>query len=46
MKTGAYGKTIENLRKNNQCQISQPKDYLKYVSKPNFRSQKKFCCYS
>ena len=23
MRTGAYGKTIENLRKKNQCQISQ-----------------------
>ena len=38
-----YGKTMENLRKRiNVRLVNNAKDYLKYVSKPTFISQKVF----
>ena len=41
MNNSAYGKTLENLRKRiNVRLVNNAKDYLKYVSKPTFISQK------
>ena len=41
MNNSAYGKTMENLRKRiNVGLVNNAKDYLKYVSKPTFISQK------
>ena len=38
-----YGKTMENLRRRIDVKlVNNEKDYLKYVSKPNFFSQKNF----
>ena len=43
MNNSAYGKAVENLRKRiNVRLINNAKDYLKYVSKPTFISQKSF----
>ena len=43
MNKSDYGKTMENLRKIiNVRLVNNAKDYLKYVSKPTFISQKKF----
>ena len=43
MNNSAYGKTMENLRKRmNVRLVNNAKDYLKYVSKPAFISQKVF----
>ena len=42
MNNSAYSKTMENLRKRiNVRLVNNAKDYLKYVSKPTFISQKK-----
>ena len=42
MNNSAYIKTMENLRKRiNVRLVNNAKDYLKYVSKPTFISQKK-----
>ena len=41
MNSSAYDKTMENLRKKvNVRLVNNAKDYLKYVSKPTFISQK------
>ena len=43
MNNSDYGKTMENLRKRiNVRLVNNAKDYLKYVSKPTFISQKNF----
>ena len=43
MNNSGYGKAMENLRKRiNVRLINNAKDYLKYVSKPTFISQKSF----
>ena len=43
MNSSAYDKTMENLRKKvNVRLVNNAKDYLKYVSKPTFISQKNF----
>ena len=43
MNNSIYGKTIENLRKKITVRlVNNAKDYLKYVSKPSFPSQKIF----
>ena len=43
MNNSAYGKTMENFRKRiNVRLVSNAKDYLKFVSKPTFISQKTF----
>ena len=43
MNNSAYSKTMENLRKRiNVRLVNNAKDYLKYVSKPTFVSQKSF----
>ena len=43
MNNSAYGKTMENLRKRiNVGLVNNAKDYLKYISKPTFISQKDF----
>ena len=51
MNNSVFRKTMENLRKRISVKlINNSKDYFRYVSKPNFISQKifsnKFCCYS
>ena len=43
MNDSAYGKRMENLRKKINVRLAiNAKDYLKYVSKPTFVSQKNF----
>ena len=43
MINSVYGKTMENLRKRINVKIvNNEKDYLKYISKPTFVSQKIF----
>ena len=43
MNNSVYGKTMENLRKRiNVRLVNNENDYLKYVSKPTFISQKVF----
>ena len=44
MNNSAFGKTMENLRKGiNLKLVNNAKDYVRYVSKPSFVSQKIFC---
>ena len=43
MNNSAFGKTMENLRKIISVKLfNNSKDYVRYVSKPNFTSQKIF----
>ena len=44
MNNSAFGKTMENLRKiTNVRLVNHDKDYIRYLSKPSFVSQKIFC---
>ena len=46
MNNSIYGRTMENLRKTANIRlVNNAKDHKKYLSKPNFVSQKKFSKY-
>ena len=43
MNNSVFGKTMENLRKRISVKlVNNAKDYIKYISKPSFVSQKIF----